>query len=144
VNFLDWWFVHIVLKEIAEMRLESHCDGPAVLIVDGRTTHDDDCFLDLCMERNIIPIPILPHSSHQVQLLDLTIFSVIKRLIARLNKMEQGNVRSFYIAKIVSAFHSAVNPINVITWSGTRRLRRPSGQMVSRHAMSMLINAAVC
>jgi hypothetical protein len=40
------------------------------------------------MEQNNIPIPIPPHSSNQVQLLDVTIFGVTKRPMTRLNKME--------------------------------------------------------
>jgi hypothetical protein len=86
------WFVNIFLKEIAERRPESHYDGPAMLIIDGCTAHDGDFFLDLCMEQNIIPIPIPLHSSHFVQSLNLIIFGVTKRLITRLNKIEQGNV----------------------------------------------------
>jgi hypothetical protein len=66
------------LKEIAERRLESHYDGPAVMIIDGCTAHDGDFFLDLCMERKIIPIPIPPHYN-QVQILDITIFEGTER-----------------------------------------------------------------
>jgi hypothetical protein len=83
-----------------------------VLTVDGCPVRDGDFFPDLCMEKNAIPI--LPHSSNQVQTIDLTIFGVTQRLITRLNKMEPRNVQSNHITKFVSAFHSAVNPIHVI------------------------------
>jgi hypothetical protein len=56
------------------------------LIVDGCTSNDGDFFFDLCMEQNVIPIPILVHSSNHVQPLHFAIFGVTKRLITRLNK----------------------------------------------------------
>jgi hypothetical protein len=82
------------------------------LILDGCSGRDGDFFLDLCMEHNIVPFP--PHSSNQVQPLDLCVFGLTKRLMMRLNKMEEANVQSLHFAKLISAFHSACNPINVI------------------------------
>jgi hypothetical protein len=85
-----------------------------VLILDGCSAHDGDFFLDLCMEHNIIPFPIPPHSSKQVQPLDLCVFGVTKRLMTRLNRMDEANVQSVHMARLFSAFHSACNPVNVI------------------------------
>jgi hypothetical protein len=34
--------------------------------------------------------------------------------MTRLNKMDKGNIQSTHVAKLVSAFHSACNPVNVI------------------------------
>jgi hypothetical protein len=56
------------------MRKTAHYSGPVVLILDGRSAHDRDFFLDLCMEHNIVAFPIPPHSSNQVQPLDLCVF----------------------------------------------------------------------
>jgi hypothetical protein len=83
-------------------------------MLDGCTAHDGDYFLDLFMEKNIVPLSTPPHSSHQFQPCDLCVFGVTKPLIVRLNKLDEMNVKSIHIAKLLSAFHSACNPVNVM------------------------------
>jgi hypothetical protein len=34
--------------------------------------------------------------------------------MTRLNKMNEGNIQSVHVGKLVSTFHSACNPVNVI------------------------------
>jgi hypothetical protein len=85
-----------------------------VLILDGCSAHDGDFFLDLCLEHNFVRFPIPPHSSNQVQPLDLCVFGVTKRLMTRLNRMDEANVQSVHVARLFSAFHSACDPVNVI------------------------------
>jgi hypothetical protein len=85
-----------------------------VLILDGCSAHDGDFFRDVCMEHHVVPFPIPPHSSSQVQPLDLCVFGVTKRLMTRLDKMDEANVQSVHVASLFSAFHSGCNPVNVI------------------------------
>jgi hypothetical protein len=66
------------------------------------------------MEHNIVPFPIPPHSSNQVQPLDLCVYGITKRLMTRLNELGEGNVQSLHIVRLVSAFHSADDPMNAI------------------------------
>jgi hypothetical protein len=40
----------------------------------------------------------------------------MKRLITRMNKMKEGNIQPLHVGKLVSAFHSACNPVNVIAF----------------------------
>jgi hypothetical protein len=42
------------------------------------------------------------------------VFGLTKRLITRLNATGDTNVQSLHIAKLVSAYHSASNPLNVV------------------------------
>jgi hypothetical protein len=100
--------------EIEQTRKTAHYSCPAVLILDGYSAHDGDFFLDLCMEHNLVPCPIPPHSSNQVQPLDLCVFGVTKRLMTRLNRMNEANVHSVHGARLFSAFHSACSPVDVI------------------------------
>jgi hypothetical protein len=86
---------------------------------------------------------IPPHSSNQIQPLDLCVFGVIKRLITRLNKMDQRNIQSVHVGKLVPAFHSSCNPVNDIAPSETPGLCCNWNQLVSRSAMLMSINATV-
>jgi hypothetical protein len=66
------------------------------------------------MENNIVPVFIPSHSSNQIQPCDLCVFGVTKRLIVHLTKLDEMNVQSIHIAKLLSAFHSACNPVNVV------------------------------
>jgi hypothetical protein len=85
-----------------------------LLLLDGCSAYDGDFFFDLCLQHNIIPCYIPPHSSNQVQPLDLCVFGVTKRLMTRLNKMDKENIQSVHAGKFVSAFHSTCNRVNVI------------------------------
>jgi hypothetical protein len=85
-----------------------------VLILDGCSADDGDFFIDLCMEHSVVPFPIPLHSFNQVQPLDLSVFGVTKRLMTRLNRMDEANVQPVQIAQLFTAFHSACNPVDVI------------------------------
>jgi hypothetical protein len=108
------WVVEMFLPEVRRRREETGSEGPAVLILDGCTAHDGDVFWDLCMENGIVHHFVPPHASNQVQPCDLCVFGITKRLITKLNRAPDGNIQSLQIAKLVSAFHSACNPLNVI------------------------------
>jgi hypothetical protein len=86
------------------------------LILDGCSAHDGDFFLDLCLEDNVIPFPIPPHSPNQVQPLDLRVFGITKGLVTRLNQTGEADIQSLHIAKLFSAFHSARNRVNIIAF----------------------------
>jgi hypothetical protein len=64
-------------------------------------------------------ITILPHSmtlnaSNQAQPCDLCAFGLPQRGITRVNKLAEGNMDFRHLAKLVSAFRSAHNSMNVI------------------------------
>lgn len=113
-ELFEEWFTEIFLEELGSKRRAAGYSGPAVLVLDGCTAHDGDYFWDTCLRKNVIAIPIPPHSSNQVQPCDLCVFGLTKRLIRRLNRIGDGNIQSVHIAKLVSACHSACNPVNVI------------------------------
>jgi hypothetical protein len=46
--------------------------------------------------------------------LDLSIFGLTKRLIARVNRFDEANVQSVQIARVVCSFMSAANPFNIM------------------------------
>jgi len=55
-------------------------EEPSVLMMDGFSGHTSDQVLKLLQSKNIIPLWLVPHSSHLCQPLDLVIFSTWKRL----------------------------------------------------------------
>jgi hypothetical protein len=50
-----------------------------------------------------------------LQILDLSVFGVIKRIITRVNSLEIVNVQSKHIADLVNAFLAAPIHINIVT-----------------------------
>jgi hypothetical protein len=46
--------------------------------------------------------------------LDLSIFGITKRLVARVNRMESMNVQTDHIAKVVCSFMAAATPVNIV------------------------------
>jgi hypothetical protein len=66
------------------------------------------------MENTIILHVTLPHISHQVQLRDLCVVGITKWTITWVNRTADGNIQSFHIVKLVSAFHPADNLTDVI------------------------------
>jgi len=67
-----------------------------LLFLDGHESHLTDEFIFLCFKHNIHPCYLPPHTSHVLQPLDLTIFSLLKLIYRRELEMEaplveQGN-----------------------------------------------------
>ncbi|RPA93617.1 DDE-domain-containing protein [Choiromyces venosus 120613-1] len=50
-----------------------------ILILDGHASHKGQQFFELCYFNKVIPIWLLPHSSHLLQPLDLLTFGVLKQ-----------------------------------------------------------------
>jgi hypothetical protein len=113
-ELVNQWFKEIFLSEVKAKREVTGYSGPAFLVLDDCTAHDNDSFLDTCIDENVIPIPIATHASNQVQPCDLCVFGLVKRIIRRLNRTGDGNIQSIHIEKLVATYHSACNPINVI------------------------------
>jgi hypothetical protein len=66
--------------------------------MDNYTAHAGDAFLEMCRDANVRLILLPPHSSNQLQMLDLCVFGVTKRLIARLNKLDKKFKRTTWSA----------------------------------------------
>jgi hypothetical protein len=52
--------------------------------------------------------------SNQLEVLDLSVFGVTKRIITRINCLEAVNVQSKHISDVVNAFFTACTPINIV------------------------------
>jgi hypothetical protein len=110
----DAWLEDTFLPELIKRRHLYDYDGPAVLILDNCTSHDTVKLAEISGVHRLLPVPLPPHSSNQLQALDLSIFGVTKRHLARVNRMEGLNVQSKHIAQVVCAFMSAAVPVNIV------------------------------
>lgn len=108
------WLTDIFLPEVARRREALGYDGRAVLIMDNCTAHTGPEIHEACAAQGVVVCWLPPHSSNQIQPLDLSTFGITKRHIARVNRMETVNVQSRHIAEVVSSFMSAASPMNVV------------------------------
>jgi hypothetical protein len=111
--FTDW-FQDTFVPEVNRRRTVHSYDGPAFLIMDNCTAHSGDLFQSLCHDNHIVPIFIPPHSSNQLQPLDVSTFGVAKAYISRVNKLEKVNIQTDHIVRILKGFHLAASPPNII------------------------------
>jgi hypothetical protein len=113
--FCDW-FANTFLRELELRRERFGYYGPAFLIMDNCTAHEGDDFRAQCAAARVEIIFLPPHSSNQLQMLDLCVFGATKALIARTNTLEQCNVQTDHIVKILDGFEAAART-SVITAS---------------------------
>jgi hypothetical protein len=109
-DIFEDWVKDTLVPEIQSRREKFNYWGPAVLILDNCSAHDSQLFRDLCIEKNIHCLWLPPHSSHLLQMLDLCIFGVTKRVLARLNRGEHRYVQTDHLLKILDSFSEACAP----------------------------------
>jgi hypothetical protein len=113
-QIFEAWLENTLVVEV-EKRREAHgYTGPAILAMDNCTAHASPTIDALFQAHGIVPLPLPPHSSNQVQALDLCIFGVTKRHIMRINRMETLNIQSKHIAQVVCGFFAAATPVNIV------------------------------
>jgi len=80
--------------------------------MDGHSSHVNIEFVKFCWLKKIIPIYLPPHSTHLLQLLDLVIFLVLKRLyLSKVNKFAACGITGInrdYFLRILSEIRPQV------------------------------------
>jgi hypothetical protein len=108
------WFRDTFIVELQRRRAAFSYYGWAALIMDNCSAHRGDLFEQLCRTNQVKILWLPPHSSNQLQMLDLSVFGITKRLIIRINKLEAVNVQTDHIVRVVNGFMSAAVPKNII------------------------------
>jgi hypothetical protein len=88
--------------------------GAAILILDIGSAHHRPEFEHLCREHRVAVMWLRPHFSNQLQMLDLCLFGVTKKLIVRINKLEWVNVQTDHIVRVLDGFLAATVPHNIV------------------------------
>jgi hypothetical protein len=114
LDIFDDWFKDTFIPELVARRERFSYQGPAFLILDNCSAHRGAEFEHLCGAHRVVPVWLPPHSSNQLQMLDLCIFGVTKKLIFRANKLEKVNLQSDHIVRILDGFMAAAVPHNVV------------------------------
>jgi hypothetical protein len=71
-------------------------------------------FMALYREQSIIPVFIPLHSSHMLQVLDVSIFGVTKRTIAGLNRFRKSYVQMETVSDVMETFFKSASPRNIV------------------------------
>lgn len=111
--FLDWGRTTF-FPEIRRRRAEFSYGGPCLLIMDGFGCHQTDEFLELAAEENIVCKLIPPHTSDQLQPLDLGVFGNQKRWQGNITVDTDLNRQTKQVIKIYDSYRMATTPKNVI------------------------------
>jgi hypothetical protein len=113
-QLFDQWFKEIFILELVHRRRHFGYDGEAILLLDGCSCHSSDKFRRLCEQHKVVAIFFPPHSSNQVQPLDLSVFGNTKKAIRRANRLEAVNIQTDHIVKVVNSFMAAATTCNVV------------------------------
>jgi hypothetical protein len=82
--------------------------------MDNCTAHTGPIFDESCAVHNVTPIFLPPHASNQLQMLDLCIFGVTNRHIAKVNELGKTSIQTTDIHRIRQGFYSTAMPANTV------------------------------
>ena len=108
------WAQRSLFPAMRQRRAEMDYDGPILLIMDGFSCHQSDRFLELCEPENIVCRLIPPHTSDQLQPLDLGIFGIQKRWQTNITVESSLNCQTKQIIKICDSYRMATTHKNVV------------------------------
>jgi hypothetical protein len=114
LEIFDDWFRDTFIPDLLARRDRFSDHGPAYLIMNNCPAHRGAEFDRLCVVHRVLPVWLPPHSSNQLQMLDLCIFAATKRHISRANKLEKVNLQSEHIVKVLDGFMAAAVPHNIV------------------------------
>ena len=114
-RLFEHWAESILFEEVGRRREATGYTGPCVLILDGLRAHHSDSFESACYERGIILHFLVPHTSDQVQMLDLVTFGLMKLWISRSTFNALSSKQSNQIIKMMGAWHQSTAPHLVIS-----------------------------
>lgn len=104
----------IFLPRVRELRAKYHYEGPAMLLMDGASVHFTSDIVTQCTEANIIIFHFPPHSSNQLQPLDLGVFHVHKEKMRHLNLDSYNDTKFVQVLRdLLASWEVAATPDNI-------------------------------
>jgi hypothetical protein len=107
--FFDW-AEQVRFPYFEECRKRLQYYGPGVIILDGRTAHRGDAFLDEWTWRGLECLFLPPYSSDEVQPLDLYIFAIQKCEASNGRPHKRLHPQSVKIMKMLDGYQKATCP----------------------------------
>jgi hypothetical protein len=118
IEIFNRWFRGIFLPHLLGRRSQLGYRGPTHPIANNVSAHRGLGFDALCQSHHVVPIWLSPHSSNQLQMLDLCMFGVMKRFINCANHPDKVNIQTIHIVSIPESFLSAAVPHNIVAGFG--------------------------
>jgi hypothetical protein len=107
------WCKDTLIPEVNARRAKYYYHGDAFLLLDNCSPHRDKEAMDLCLANKIKFIFLPPHSSHQLQCLDVSLFGLTKKNLSKYNQKGILNVQTHHIVEVASSFVQAATPNNI-------------------------------
>ena len=109
----EWYCSNVIVPYVYHKREQLDYSGKAVLIMDGCACHKSRELEALFDQHGIVVVFLPPHSSDQVQALDLGIFGNHKSAQSRIHPAPGLSRQSQQVIKAVSAFQAIAHPYAV-------------------------------
>ena len=109
------WLSEVFIPYINERRIYYGTESLGYAIADNCTAHEGPEVETLCVENGIYPVPLVSHSSHQTQMLDLGVFGPVKAAQSRVSLPVGLSTQSAQVARMLSAWESQTYPTAVIS-----------------------------
>jgi hypothetical protein len=114
-EIFEEWIEECFVPAVAAERDRLDYWGDAVLLLDSCSPHCSDFVENICNEEGILVVFIPPHSSDQVQPLDLGIFGHMKQAAGRVNPPKWVSPQTKQLMKILCAMQANCTPPNIIS-----------------------------
>jgi hypothetical protein len=109
------WADEVFLPTIKESWERTGYQGPALLILDRRSSHHPAEFLTECETRNIYALFLVTHSNDQCQPLDLFTFGLLKRHFTGFTFHELKSDQLNKVIKMIGAWYQTTAPHQVVS-----------------------------
>ena len=103
----------VLIPHINFRRWELGYYGHAVVIWDNCSCHCHDAICELLEANNVRLVALPPHSSDQLQPLDVGLFGNMKGAQTRVHVPEEMSIQSRQVIRILSAFHATFHPLAI-------------------------------
>ena len=108
------WIELSFIPEIRSRRARYKYEGPVLAIMDGFSVHDSEMVSELFEKELIISIFIPPHSSNQVQPLDLGVFAIQKQRQSNVTVPSDVSTQTAQVIRMMDSYIMAATPKNII------------------------------
>ena len=114
-ELFDQWLKEAFVPSVNRIRQQYGYSGPGIVIADGCTAHSTQYFNKVLQDLGLKIFLLPPHSSNQLQVLDLGVFAIHKSLIRKVKLEEVENESEIVqiIVKIMNSWISCCTPTNI-------------------------------
>jgi hypothetical protein len=109
------WAEKVFFVAMEERRTRTEYQEPALVILNGCSSHHPVEFLQACDARNIDVLVLVPHSSDQCQPLDLVTFGLLKRSFGQFTFDAVKSAPSKKVRKTMGAWCQATAPHQIVS-----------------------------